>query len=116
MLPRLRHQVDVLIFNPPYVITSAEEIHEGELLTKSWAGGESGREVMDKLAPVVPELLSQTGSYFLVATRENKPDEICKSMSKRGLRSEVVLSRRCGAEFLSVLRFRREGSESEEGL
>ncbi|XP_064480449.1 methyltransferase N6AMT1-like [Ornithodoros turicata] len=109
LLPRLRHKVDILIFNPPYVVTPSEECLE-ESLTKAWAGGHLGREVTDRLSLLVPDLLSPTGLYFLVVIRENKPDEIRKSLARKGLQSKIVISRRCGAEFLSVICFYRENS------
>lgn len=105
-LERLQEQVDLLLFNPPYVVTSSEEV-KGQMLTRSWAGGEDGREVIDRLAPFVPRLLSPKGLYYLLVLKQNKPDDICRIMEAAGMQSRVVISRRCGAEFLSVLCFHK---------
>ncbi|KAL3200778.1 hypothetical protein MRX96_013051 [Rhipicephalus microplus] len=90
---RLRNRVDLLIFNPPYVVTPSEEVQGDQLLTQSWAGGIKGREVMDRLAPYVSQILSD--------------HDVCKLMSTHGLQGRCVIARRCGAESLSVLRFEK---------
>ncbi|XP_076838613.1 methyltransferase N6AMT1 [Brachyhypopomus gauderio] len=104
LLPRLNGKVDVLLFNPPYVITPSEEVG-GHGIEASWAGGRRGREVMDRFFPMVPSLLSTEGLFYLVTVSDNNPDEILTLLGDAGLRGETCLSRRAGVETLSVLRF-----------
>uniref|UniRef100_A0A8C0J9L3 Methyltransferase HEMK2 n=1 Tax=Chelonoidis abingdonii TaxID=106734 RepID=A0A8C0J9L3_CHEAB len=104
LLPRLNGKVDLLLFNPPYVVTPSEEV-ESHGLEAAWAGGKNGREVMDRLFPLVPDLLSTGGLFYLVTIKENNPDEILETMKKYGLRGTRVLSRQAGRETLSILKF-----------
>lgn len=106
LLPRLQGQVDLLLFNPPYVVTPSEEVGTRGI-EASWAGGPDGRQVTNRFLPQVPQLLSDTGVFYLVVIKENKPDEIQRYLEKAGLHMTTVLSRRSGPEFLSVLRFVR---------
>ncbi|XP_049919304.1 methyltransferase N6AMT1 isoform X2 [Epinephelus moara] len=73
----------------------------------AWAGGKRGREVTDRLLPVVAQLLSSKGLFYLITIAENNPEEIICSLGKCGLRGESCLSTRAGNERLSVLRFQR---------
>lgn len=105
LLPRLSGKVDVLIFNPPYVVTPSEEVctavtlftphveSQQSLLVfqvgsrgieAAWAGGSRGREVTDRFLPVVAQLLSAQGAFYLITIAENDPGEytdvICVTM------------------------------------
>ncbi|NXN66297.1 HEMK2 methyltransferase, partial [Himantopus himantopus] len=104
--PRLNGKVDLLVFNPPYVVTPSEEV-ESHGIEASWAGGKKGREVMDRVFPLVPDLLSPGGLFYLVTIKENNPDEILETMKKRGLEGTRVLSRQAGQEMLTILKFRK---------
>ncbi|NXB96914.1 HEMK2 methyltransferase, partial [Vidua chalybeata] len=104
--PRLNGKVDLLLFNPPYVVTPSEEV-KGCGIEASWAGGKQGREVMDRVFPLVPDLLSPGGLFYLVTIKENNPDEILETMKKSGLKGTQVLSRQAGQEMLTILRFRK---------
>ncbi|NXK54322.1 HEMK2 methyltransferase, partial [Chauna torquata] len=104
--PRLNGKVDLLLFNPPYVVTPSEEV-ESHGIEASWAGGKKGREVMDRVFPLVADLLSTGGLFYLVTIKENNPDEILETMKKHGLEGTPVLSRQAGQEMLTILKFRK---------
>ncbi|XP_033731434.1 methyltransferase N6AMT1-like isoform X2 [Pecten maximus] len=104
--PRLKNQVDVLLFNPPYVVTPSDEVGSSGI-EASWAGGCHGREVMDRLFPQIPDILSPQGILYLVIIKENKAEEIEDIMKGYGYKMWTVLSRRSGPEFLSILKFTR---------
>ncbi|XP_031567248.1 methyltransferase N6AMT1-like [Actinia tenebrosa] len=105
LIPRLNGKVDVLLFNPPYVVTPSHEVGSFGI-EASWAGGVKGREVIDKFLPLVPSLLSKTGCFYLVTIAENKPEEIKKLLQDLGnLGCTTVMQRRAGPERLSILKF-----------
>ncbi|GAA5909614.1 S-adenosylmethionine-dependent methyltransferase [Sporobolomyces salmoneus] len=110
LLPRLARQVDVLVFNPPYVETEDEELYDAQeegTIEKAWAGGESGMKITNKVLEQVELLLSNRGMFYLVAIPQNKPLEILEQMKERGLEGEITLKRRAGREHLHILRFWR---------
>ncbi|XP_073928957.1 methyltransferase N6AMT1 [Castor canadensis] len=104
LLPRLKEKVDLLVFNPPYVVTPPEEVGSHGI-EAAWAGGRNGREVMDKFFPLASDLLSPGGLFYLVTIKENKPEEILKILKTQGLQGTTALSRQAGQEILSVLKF-----------
>nr|XP_060496337.1 methyltransferase N6AMT1 isoform X1 [Panthera onca] len=104
LLPRLKEKVDLLVFNPPYVVTPPEEVGSHGV-EAAWAGGRNGREVMDRFFPLAADLLSPRGLFYLVTIKENNPEEILKTMTTKGLQGTVALSRQAGREALSVLKF-----------
>uniref|UniRef100_A0A1A8PV81 Methyltransferase HEMK2 n=4 Tax=Nothobranchius TaxID=28779 RepID=A0A1A8PV81_9TELE len=106
LMPRLCGLVDVILFNPPYVVTPSEEVG-GRGIEASWAGGERGREVTDRFLPAAAQLLSQRGLFYLVTIAENHPEEIVELLGQHGLEGEPCSSTRAGNERLSVLRFSR---------
>ncbi|KAM4601866.1 methyltransferase N6AMT1 [Polymixia lowei] len=106
LLPRLFGKVDILLFNPPYVVTPSEEVGSNGI-EAAWAGGRRGREVTDRFIPVVTQLLSNKGLFYLITIAENNPDEIISLLGESGLKGVPCLSRRAGNERLSVLRFHR---------
>ncbi|KAL1703742.1 hypothetical protein EV121DRAFT_260529 [Schizophyllum commune] len=110
---RLKHSVDILLFNPPYVPTESEEAYyaqSGMTLPGSWAGGTDGMQVTDLFLPDVPDLLSPHGRFYLVAVKQNNIQDIASRMGALGLDCETVLQRRAGREHLFILRFTKRPS------
>ena len=95
----LTGKVDVLICNPPYVITSAEEYEECQQrkdLSSSFAGGEDGRQFINLLIEH-KHVLADSGVVYLLFEEHN------------GAFGGVPLSEtRSGCEGLSVVRLTKE--------
>ncbi|KAG0146837.1 hypothetical protein CROQUDRAFT_670889 [Cronartium quercuum f. sp. fusiforme G11] len=107
---RLNEMIDLLLFNPPYVPTSNEE-YEGAtsgFIEASWAGGPIGMTLTNHLLNSLNQLLVPgRGVLYMVAVKENKPEEIIDRMRTRGFDARIVLKRRAGREYLHVLRISR---------
>jgi release factor glutamine methyltransferase len=94
--------------NPPYVVTPSEEVG-GTGISAAWAGGRDGREVLDRLLPQLPRLLSPRGVFYLLALEANvcagRPDSLYTALP--GFDVARVLQRSAGIERLSVFRYTR---------
>ena len=98
---------DIILFNPPYVVTEMEEVGSMSI-EAAWAGGPRGRVVTDRLLPALPRILKEKGVFYLVAVKENDPEEIQKWMaSEYGWASTIVQRRKAGNEGLCIIRFKQ---------
>ncbi|KOB64174.1 HemK methyltransferase family member 2 [Operophtera brumata] len=95
---------DVVIFNPPYVVTETAECG-GRDIAASWAGGVKGREVTDRLLDMIPKKLAKNGTFYLLLIKENIPDEVIKIMSEHGFKYEMVIERKVKNEHQFVFKF-----------
>ncbi|CAG8950487.1 hypothetical protein HYFRA_00006984 [Hymenoscyphus fraxineus] len=119
-------EVDVLIFNPPYVPTpnlpslvgdpklSAFDA-DSHLLELSYAGGEDGMEVTKRLIESLPEMLSRDrGCAYVLLCAQNKPEIVKEGIRKwgSGWMAETVGSsgKKAGWEKLQIVRIWREPS------
>ncbi|CAG9564203.1 unnamed protein product [Danaus chrysippus] len=100
----VENKFDVVIFNPPYVVTDSEECNSHGI-EASWAGGVKGREVTDRLLYMIPKILSPDGSFYLLLIEENIPKEVVQIMSKLGFKSETIIERRVRNERQLVIKF-----------
>jgi release factor glutamine methyltransferase len=123
--------VDVLIFNPPYVPTevlpdgtnndefadrddfkSSEEFERNSyLLALSYAGGQDGMEITNRLLTQLPQCLSQRGVAYILLCAQNRPEDV-KMMVRSwpgAWAAETVASsgKKAGWEKLSILRIWR---------
>lgn len=101
-----RNQFDLILFNPPYVVTESNEIM-GAGIERSWAGGFNGREVMDKLFPVIPQLLTTNGVFYLVVIKENGPANICRMFRGQNFSATIINEKKIRAEHLFVLKIQK---------
>ncbi|CAL0324576.1 unnamed protein product [Lupinus luteus] len=104
---RLAGLVDVMVVNPPYVPTPEDEVG-AEGITSSWAGGENGRTVIDRILPAADHLLSEKGWLYMVTLTANNPSEICLQMRNKGYASKIIIQRSTEEESLHVIKFWRD--------
>ena len=107
ILPQIKNKVDVLVFNPPYVPTDENEIDPLSPIALSWAGGYRGRTVMDRLFPLVPQIMSPYGVFYLLIVKENDEEDVLNVMKSYSWRGSAIIERKTGREFLKVLKFER---------
>lgn len=105
---RLTGIVDIIVFNPPYVPSPQCEVGSRGI-EATWAGGIDGREVIDRTLPLIKELLSPIGVFYLVVVIENKPKELAEAAARIGLSCQRVAARNARMEKLSVLKFTHSG-------
>lgn len=110
--------VDILIFNPPYVVTTDEELLGdvgasgggafNENIKKSWAGGVDGRRIMDKVFDRLDSILAKNGVAYVLVIEENKPQEIIIKLKTMKFNAAIVAERRIRGEHLLILKIQRE--------
>lgn len=107
--------IDVLIFNPPYVVTPDDEISleaaEQQIvngkIVKSWAGGACGRLIMDRVFEQLQTILAANGVAYILVIEDNKPEEIIQNLKQFGFEAFSVAERRIRGEYLIILKIQR---------
>ncbi|KAF5738439.1 hemK methyltransferase family member 2 [Tripterygium wilfordii] len=104
---RMAGLVDVIVVNPPYVPTPEDEVGQ-EGIASTWAGGENGRRVIDRILPVADRLLSHKGWLYMLFLTSNNPSEICLQMKDKGFSARIIVQRATEEENLLVIKFWRD--------
>jgi len=101
---------DFVLINPPYVITSRDELIKSQKengLEAAWAGGHDGTELLySKLLPAAFRLLRNdtSGFIYLIAIKENKLKSIIDFVKKYKYSVSIVIQRKAGREYLYLLK------------
>jgi release factor glutamine methyltransferase len=82
-------EFDSILFNAPYLPSEKEE---SSLLERSWAGGKTGREVIDRFINEAPEHLSSKGRIFLMQSSLSNVEQTFQRFMDNGLDAKSVAS------------------------
>lgn len=110
-----RKSIDILLFNPPYVVTEDEEINNknsgvefNDNIIKSWAGGLNGRKIMDKVFVELDDLLAVNGVAYVLVIKDNKPNEIIEDLTRLKFKAVIIGDRKIRGEHLFILKIERQ--------
>ena len=83
LVPRIQNQVDVLVFNPPYVVTDESEVDQAQergVLERAWAGGEFGMKVTNRVLDLVEVSSNCIQVYPVLDRKTDRPHAISESL------------------------------------
>ena len=90
---------DVILFNAPYLPT--EDMESDSWLDLAWAGGVTGRQIIDRFISESPIYLKPTGRIFLMQSTLTNVDETVCRFSVHGLNAKIVAG--CAAPFFETI-------------
>jgi release factor glutamine methyltransferase len=88
---RSEEKFDLILFNAPYLPADYEE--DDSWLEHAWAGGASGRHVIDRFISETPKHLKQDGQILLMQSTLSCVDETFKKFEENGLKVSIVAKR-----------------------
>jgi release factor glutamine methyltransferase len=85
---RVRKQFDLILFNAPYL--PSEEFEGDSWLVRAWAGGSSGRRLIDRFIQAAPKYLRPDGRILLMQSTLSDVEETLHSFEETSLRADVI--------------------------
>ena len=82
---------DLIIFNSPYL--PVDESETKSWLSRAWAGGPTGRKIIDRFILEAPKYLKQSGRILLMQSTLTGVEETIERFSERCLRARVLSER-----------------------
>jgi len=83
-----RKEFDVILFNAPYL--PSEENEKSSWIGWAWAGGISGRSVIDRFLCEAPKHVRSGGEIMLMQSTLSNVEQTLRNLEERGLEANVV--------------------------
>jgi release factor glutamine methyltransferase len=98
-------EFDVILFNAPYL--PSEDWEEHDLVGRAWAGGTTGRKVIDRFIFEAPKYLRENGKVLLVQSTLSDVEQSLCMFIEQGLGAKVIAERKVEFETIVVIEARR---------
>ena len=95
---------DLILFNAPYL--PSETWEENDMTSRAWAGGESGRRVIDLFIDEVSEYLEGEGRVLLVQSTLSDVEKTLRRFSEKGLNAKVIVEKKVAFETIVIIEAR----------
>ena len=97
---------NVIVFNAPYL--PSERSEQKTWIERAWAGGLSGRELVDQFISQAPRYLMEEGKIVLVQSTLSNVDETIQKLEGEGLRAVIVAKKKVAFETIAVIQAERQ--------
>jgi len=98
---RRAERFDVIVFNAPYLPSFPRE--QRTWIGRAWAGGPSGRQLIDRFIMEAPRYLKRNGKILLVQSSLANIDETIQKFQEAGLEARVFAEKKFAFETIVVV-------------
>jgi release factor glutamine methyltransferase len=96
----------LILFNAPYIPSEPSE--ERSWIGRAWAGGRSGRKVIDHFITDAPEFLTADGRILLIQSSLSNINKSIKKFSEAKLKSRVVAEVKFPFEIIALIEAKQQ--------
>jgi len=96
---------NVIIFNAPYLPSKAGE--QKTWTGRAWAGGPTGRQLIDPFTSQAPSYLKEEGRILLVQSTLSNVYETMRRLEGEGLRASILAEKKVAFETIVVIQAER---------
>jgi len=100
----------LILFNAPYL--PSEPYEERSWTGRAWAGGPSGRKVIDRFIKDAPKFLTRDGRILLVQSSLSNIDKTLERFDETGLKARVVAETKIPFEKIVLIEAKRPSGAS----
>lgn len=100
-----KERFSLILFNAPYVPTEKGE--QKTWIGRSWAGGPTGRQVVDEFISQASSYLRKDGRILLVQSTLSNVDETLRRLEKEELLAKVIAEKKVAFETIVVIQAER---------
>lgn len=98
---RKSEKFSLIVFNAPYLPSTLKESRSW--LGKSWAGGPTGRQIIDRFIMEAPKYLEKNGRILLVQSSLSNVDETLGKFRKAELKAKVIAEKKVSFETIVLI-------------
>jgi release factor glutamine methyltransferase len=93
---------NMIIFNTPYLPSKKSE--RKAWIDRAWAGGPSGREIIDQFISQAPQYLAEKGRIVMVQSTLSNVHETVRKLEEEGLVATIVAEKKVAFETIVVIK------------
>ena len=95
----------LILFNAPYLPSNQDE--EKTWIGRAWAGGPTGRQLINRFVSDAPQYLNKNGRILLVQSSLSNVNETMRKFREAGLKVRIVAEKKVMFETIVLIEARR---------